>query len=84
MQLNENVDPAHRRKGTRIYFSSTAAAMVCALLRYVLLARILGPEQLGLAAILILTGQFFDFISDVAADRFLILDKQGDLKTFKK
>ena len=43
-------------RGARGYFAASAIAQVCALLRYVLLARLLGPEQLGLAAALILTG----------------------------
>jgi O-antigen/teichoic acid export membrane protein len=49
-----------------------------ALVRYVILARLLGPEQLGLAATLIVTASFFDLISDTGADRFLIQDKAGD------
>ena len=53
-------------------------AQICGLLRYTVLARFLGPEQLGIAAALILTGQFFDSISDSNGDRFLIQDKDGD------
>lgn len=48
-----------------------------ALLRYVVLARVLGPEQLGLAATLIVTASFFDLISDTGADRFIIQDREG-------
>ncbi len=51
---------------------------IAALLRYVLLARLLGPEQLGLAATLILTQSFFDSATDLAADRFLVQDRDGD------
>jgi O-antigen/teichoic acid export membrane protein len=65
-------------RGARGYFAAAAIAQACALLRYVLLARLLGPEQLGLAAALILTGAFFDLISDTGGDRFLIQDKDGD------
>jgi O-antigen/teichoic acid export membrane protein len=65
-------------RGARGYFAASAIAQVCALSRYVLLARLLGPEQLGLAAALILTGSFFDLISDTGGDRFLIQDKDGD------
>lgn len=70
-------DPPNRR-GTKAYFAATAFAQVCALARYVLLARLLGPEQLGIAAILILTAQFFESISDSGSDRFLIQDPDGD------
>jgi O-antigen/teichoic acid export membrane protein len=53
-------------------------AQACALLRYVLLARLLGPEQLGVAATLILTSQFLESISEGGGDRFLIQDRDGD------
>jgi O-antigen/teichoic acid export membrane protein len=53
-------------------------AQVCALLRYMVLTRLLGPEQLGLAVTLILTAQFFDSVSDSGSDRFLIQDEYGD------
>lgn len=70
--------PAARRRGAKAYFAASAVQQVAALLRYVLLARLIGPEQLGLAATLILTASFFDLVSDTASDRFLIQDKDGD------
>ena len=48
------------------------------MLRYVALARLLGPEQLGLAATLVVTATFFDMVSDTGADRFLVQDRDGD------
>lgn len=69
----------HRqRRGAKAYFGSSLVAQACALLRYVLLARLLGPEQLGLAMTLILTIQFFESVSDSGSDRFLIQDRDGD------
>lgn len=68
---------AGRRSGSRIYFTALVVAQACALLRYVVLARLLGPEQLGLAVIIMLTVQFFDMITDTAGDRFLIQDRLG-------
>ena len=53
-------------------------AQASALVRYVILARILGPEQLGLAAMLVLTAQFFDSVSDTGADRFIVQSPKGD------
>lgn len=53
-------------------------AQASALLRYVILARVLGQEELGLAAMLILTAQFFDSISDTGSDRFIVQDAEGD------
>jgi len=57
---------------------------VAALLRYVLLSRLLGPEQLGYAAMLILTAQFFEFVTDTAVDRFMVQDEKGDTTTMQK
>ena len=56
----------------------TLVSQASALLRYVALARLLGPEQLGLAATLVVTASFFDLVSDTGADRFLIQDRDGD------
>jgi O-antigen/teichoic acid export membrane protein len=66
------------RRGARLLLASTLVAQLSALLRYTLMARLLGPEQLGLAATVILIGVFFDSISDSGADRFLIQDRDGD------
>jgi O-antigen/teichoic acid export membrane protein len=67
-----------RRRGARLYLGASFAAQVCALIRYTALARLLGPEQLGLAATLILTSQFFDSVTDSGSDRYLIQDRDGD------
>lgn len=48
------------------------------MLRYTLLARLLGPTQLGLVATLVLVSQFFELISDTGSDRFLVQDSEGD------
>ena len=66
------------RRGAKIYLAATVLAQIVALLRYVSLARLLGPEQLGLAATLAVTQAFFDLISDTGSDRFLIQDRDGD------
>jgi O-antigen/teichoic acid export membrane protein len=42
------------------------------------LARVLGPEQLGLAATLTLTSSFFELATDTGGDRFLIQAHDGD------
>lgn len=67
-----------RRRGGALYFVASVAAQAAALLRYVALARLLGPEQLGIAATLVVTASFFDLISDTGSDRFLIQDRHGD------
>ncbi len=66
------------RKGAKAYFAANLTAQASALIRYVVLARLIGPEQLGLAALLILTAQFFESISDTGSDRILIQDEDGD------
>lgn len=69
--------PADRRRGGVLYFVATLVSQGCALLRYVVLARLLGPEQLGIAATLVVTASFFDLISDMGGDRFVIQDRDG-------
>ena len=66
------------RKGAKLYLIAAIVAQVAALLRYVTMARLLGPSELGLAATLILTAGFFDLITDTGSDRFLIQDEDGD------
>ncbi|MCF8706517.1 oligosaccharide flippase family protein [Rhizorhapis sp. SPR117] len=68
----------HGRRGTKAFLMASGVAQLCALARYTVLARILGPEQLGLAAILILTAQFFESVTDSGSDRFLVQDRGGD------
>lgn len=70
--------PPPARRGARLYFASALLAQACGLLRYVVLARLLGPAELGLAAALTVTGSFFELISDTGSDRFLIQDREGD------
>jgi O-antigen/teichoic acid export membrane protein len=72
------------RRGANVYLAASGVAQVSALLRYVVLARMLGPEQLGLAATLVLTAAFFDMISDTGSDRFLIQDRHGDTPDAQK
>ena len=66
------------RRGSGVYLMGSATAQACALIRYTVLARILGPEQLGLAATLVLTSQFFELLMESGSDRLLIQDPDGD------
>jgi O-antigen/teichoic acid export membrane protein len=66
------------RTGARLFFGASMVAQAAALLRYVVLARILGPEELGLAAMLVLTAQFFESVTDAGADRYIVQDRDGD------
>ena len=78
------IEGAVIRQGTRAYVAASILAQVCSLARYTVMARLLGPEQLGLAALLLLTSQFFESISDSGGDRFLIQNPDGDKPAVQK
>lgn len=77
----ERTESRPRSQGAKAFLAATATAQICALARYTILARLLGPEELGLVAMLTLTSQFFQSITDNGSDRFLIQDKDGDTLT---
>lgn len=64
--------------GRKIYLVALALAQAAAFIRSIVLARFLGPEQVGLAAVIVVTAQFFDSVTDTGNDRFLIQDPSGD------
>jgi O-antigen/teichoic acid export membrane protein len=66
-----------RSGGAKLYFVSSVVAQASALLRYVVLAHLLGPTQLGLATTLVVTAAFFDQVSDTGGDRFIVQDRHG-------
>lgn len=70
--------PRPSRKGARAYLVASLVGQVFALLRYSVLARLIGPEQLGMAALLILTSQFLSSVSDTGSERFIVQDRDGD------
>lgn len=72
------------RRGGRVYLAGALVSQACALLRYTVLARLLGLEQLGLVATLILVSNFFELISDTGSDRFLVQDREGDEPAVQK
>lgn len=65
------------KKGTRSYLAASFVSQGAALVRFVVLSRLIGPEQLGLATLLILTSQFFELVTDAASDRFMMQDPEG-------
>jgi len=66
------------RQGAKFFFAASLVAQAAALVRYVILARMLGPMELGLAATLILTAQFFESLSDTGANRYVVQHARGD------
>ncbi len=81
--MNRALEAAPSR-GALLYFGAALLSQASGLLRYVALARLLGPAQLGLAAALTVTGSFFEFVSDTGSDRFLIQDRDGDLPAVQR
>ncbi len=73
-----------KRRGAKLLFAATTFGQASALLRYVILARVLGPAELGLAATVVVTSAFFDLISDTGSDRFLVQDRYGDTPEVQK
>ena len=69
------------RTGLTAFAIGNGVAQIAALIRYTLLARVLGPEQLGLAAILVLTSQFFEQVTDAGMDRFLVQSRAGNTRS---
>lgn len=76
--MQETRSSATLARGTKLYMASQLVTQFTAVIRFSVLARLLGPEQLGLAAIIILAMQFFDFVSDAGMDRFLVQSRDGD------
>jgi O-antigen/teichoic acid export membrane protein len=66
-----------RPGGANLYFLSSIVAQAMALLRYVVMAHLLGPTQLGLVTTLVVTAAFFDMVGDTGGDRFVIQDRHG-------
>lgn len=54
------------------------------LVRSILLARLLGPAEMGVCAILALTLSLLDMLSDLGPDRLLIQAEDGDQPEFQK
>jgi O-antigen/teichoic acid export membrane protein len=78
--MTEVQQPANQRmhrRGAGAFMTAIAVGQFCALIRYVVLARILGPQELGWAVIIVLVGQFFDSITESGGDRFLIQHPRG-------
>ena len=66
-----------RPGGANLYFFSSIVAQGVALLRYVVMAHLLGPTQLGLVTTLVVTAAFFDLVGDTGGDRFIVQDRHG-------
>lgn len=68
----------HRASGGRLMLYTSVAVQGLALVRNVAIARILGPHEFGLAAIIILTVSFLDAMSNAGTQNILVQAKEDD------
>jgi O-antigen/teichoic acid export membrane protein len=59
-------------------------SQVCSFVRSVIVARLISPENFGIAAVFVTTYVLLEMLSDLAADKLLIQAKDGDVPVFQK
>jgi lipopolysaccharide exporter len=64
--------------GRRIVLPATIYAQAITLIRNVIVARLLGPEQFGLAVSFLLAQQFIDMATDTGLNKFILQNKFGN------
>ncbi len=67
-----------RRDGRRIVLPALIYVQALALIRNTLLARLLGPEQFGLAVTFLLAQQFIDMSTDTGLNKFVLQNRFGN------
>jgi O-antigen/teichoic acid export membrane protein len=70
--------PAKRRDGRRIVLPALICVQVLALIRNTLMARLLGPEQFGLAVTFLLAQQFIEMSTDTGLSKFVLQSRFGN------
>ncbi len=70
-------------KGGALLSASTVLAKLLALARNIILARLISPEDFGIAATFAITLTLIESVSEVAADKLLIQAKDGDDPQFQ-
>ena len=70
--------PAKVRDGRRIVLPALVYVQVLALIRNTLLARLLGPEQFGLAVTFLLAQQFIEMSTDTGLNKFVLQNRSGN------
>lgn len=71
-------------KGSAVLTAGSMAGKTLALVRNIILARILAPDDFGIAATFIITLALLQSISEVAADKLLVQAKDGDDERLQK
>lgn len=67
-----------RKGGRRLTLFLSVGSQAAALLRNVIIARLLGPEEFGVAAVIILTISFLDSFSNAGPQNLLVQAKDDD------
>ncbi len=70
----------HQKGGRRLSLYASIVGQLFALARNVLVARLLGPEEFGIAAIIILTINFLDTFSNAGPQNLLVQAKDEDAR----
>lgn len=71
-------------RGGVLLSAGSAIGKALALARNIIIARLISPEDFGIAATFIITLSLLQSISEVAADKLLVQAKDGDEKHFQK
>lgn len=67
----------HLLRGRRLVLPAAITTQGLALVRNLLVARLLGPEQFGTAAALLVASQFLDAALDSGLNKFILSDRHG-------
>ena len=68
----------HLFAGRRIVLPATMTVQAITLVRNTLLARLLGPEQFGLAVTFLLAQQFIEMSTDTGLNKFMLQNRLGN------
>ena len=71
-------------KGGALLSAGSAVGKALALIRNIIIARILSPEDFGVAATFIITLSLLQSVSEVAADKLQVQAKDGDDKRLQQ
>ncbi len=71
-------------KGGAVLSAGSAAGKILALVRNIIIARILSPDDFGVAATFIVTLMFLQSLTEVAADKLQVQAKDGDDERFQR
>ncbi|MEM1329470.1 MAG: oligosaccharide flippase family protein [Planctomycetota bacterium] len=71
-------------RGAALLLGGKFVGQACTFVRMIIVARLLGEEQMGLAAVFTLTILFLESISTVGADKILVQASDGDSERFQR